>query len=73
MKILNIKELELTCKACGTRIYSPLNKSVIMCPACQNVFYDSFDEAPFKELEYLFKKLSENKKVNFKLICEEQG
>ena len=69
--MLNIKELEITCKACNTRIYTPL-KSVLTCPTCQNVFYDSFDEAPYKELFYLLKSLAENKKASFKLICKEE-
>lgn len=50
--MLNLKSLEITCKQCKTKITLDIGKTVIVCPLCNNAFYNSYDEAPLSKLIY---------------------
>lgn len=47
--MLNLKSLEITCKQCKTKITLDIGKTVIVCPLCNNAFYNSYDEAPLSK------------------------
>lgn len=53
--MLNLKSLEITCKQCKTKITLDIGKTVIVCPLCNNAFYNSYDEAPLSTRKYIAK------------------
>ncbi|MBT0832121.1 hypothetical protein KJQ82_07830 [Campylobacter lari] len=55
--MLNLKSLEITCKQCKTKITLDIGKTVIVYPLCNNVFYNSYDEAPFSKLGNILQSL----------------
>ncbi|EAH6435611.1 hypothetical protein ACSVV9_001371 [Campylobacter coli] len=71
--MLNLKSLEITCKQCKTKITLDIGKTVIVCPLCNNAFYNSYDEAPFKTLRQSLKSFEDKSSVlKFEFITDEK-
>ncbi|EAH6554632.1 hypothetical protein EI237_08575 [Campylobacter coli] len=70
--MLNLKSLEITCKQCKTKITLDIGKTVIVCPLCNNAFYNSYDETPFSKLGNILQSLKEHKKAEFRFITDEK-
>lgn len=73
--ILNINKLKIVCNNCKTEVTLSFDAEaegggVYHCPKCQNSFgIDQYDDV-FSRLKDLIKSVGNNKKAEFRMLCE---
>lgn len=73
--INDIKELELKCKECKTKITFDINerkKGFSVCPNCSSYLFGN-DTNLLNDLDEIFFRLKSLKNINFSFICEEKN